>query len=311
MDYRLELLSDSTFENLVNRVCQEILGTGVISFSPGKDGGRDGKFTGTANKFPSEKSSWKGKFIIQAKHTENPIASCSDNDFNTIIDKEIKKIKNLKSTGDVDCYIIFTNRKYTGVTGEALLKRIKTETSLVYVEIIGKESLNDLYINRSKDIIREFKLDINHIPFDFSEEEIKSIILEFRNQLPNLKENLASEVEKIKFDFDRIKIEDKNRKNRLSSEYFENEILSHSLQDFEKIHSFLSDPRNEDFKEQYFDIAAELRNVIQIKRDNFAEFEQVFVFIYIKICDGNNIRGKRHIYTLLHYMYYECLIGIK
>ena len=93
MDYRLELLSDSTFENLVNRVCQEILGTGVISFSSGKDGGRDGKFTGTANKFPSEKSSWKGKFIIQAKHTENPIASCSDNDFNTIIDKEIKKIK--------------------------------------------------------------------------------------------------------------------------------------------------------------------------------------------------------------------------
>ncbi|MCR6638988.1 MAG: restriction endonuclease [Sporocytophaga sp.] len=81
MDYRLELLDDSTFENLVNRLCQEILGLGVISFSKGKDGGRDGKFTGIANKFPSEASPWCGKFIIQAKHTENPVSSCSDSDF--------------------------------------------------------------------------------------------------------------------------------------------------------------------------------------------------------------------------------------
>ena len=54
MDYRLELLSEDKFENLINKVCQEILGAGVIAFSKGKDGGRDGKFTGTATKFPSE-----------------------------------------------------------------------------------------------------------------------------------------------------------------------------------------------------------------------------------------------------------------
>lgn len=54
MDYRLELLSEDSFENLVNKICQEILGTGVISFSKGKDGGKDGKFNGIAEKFPSE-----------------------------------------------------------------------------------------------------------------------------------------------------------------------------------------------------------------------------------------------------------------
>ena len=68
---------------------------------------------------------------------------------------------------------------------------------------------------------------------------------------------------------------------------------------------------NEDFKEQYFDIAAELRNIIQLKRDNFACFEEIFIFIFKKISDGNRIRGKRHIFTLLHYMYYECLIGVR
>lgn len=48
MDYHLYDLHASEFENLVNSICQKILGTGVISFSDGKDGGRDGKFTGTA-----------------------------------------------------------------------------------------------------------------------------------------------------------------------------------------------------------------------------------------------------------------------
>lgn len=42
---------------------------GVVSFTPGKDGGKDGKFTGQANKYPSEVKFWNGKFIIQAKHT--------------------------------------------------------------------------------------------------------------------------------------------------------------------------------------------------------------------------------------------------
>jgi hypothetical protein len=311
MDYRLELLNESQFENLVNRVCQNILGLGMISFSAGKDGGRDGKFTGTANKYPSEKDSWKGKFIIQAKHTANPIASCSDSDFKKTIEIEIEKVKTLQIAGDIDCYIIFTNRKYTGVGGERLVKKIQDKTGLKNVVIIGKETLNDLYINPNKDIIREFQLDLHHIPFHFSEEEIKDIILEFHNELPKIKTTLQTEVNRIKFDFDRIKIEEKNKKNQLSNEYYENEILSHSLQDFEKIESFLSDSRNEEYKEQYFDIAAELRNLIQLKRANFASFEEIFIFIFKQISDGNKLKGKRHIFTLLHYMYYECLIGIK
>ncbi|CAI9681950.1 ABC-three component system protein [Elizabethkingia anophelis] len=311
MDYRLEMLNEDEFEKLVNRICQNLLGIGVFSFAKGKDGGRDGRFTGTATKFPSENSPWTGKFIIQAKHTENPIASCSDSDFKKIIEAEIEKIKKLKSDGDIDCYLLFTNRKFTGVSGEALVKKIKEETGISNVEIIGKESLNDLYINKNKAIIKEFALDLNHIPFDFSEEDIKKIILEFKGQLPKLLEDIKTKVIEVKFDFDRIKIEEKNKKNELSKDYYENEILAHSLQDFEKISSFLSNPMNDDIKEQYFDIASELRNIIQIKRDNFAGFEEVFLFIFKKVCDGDSFKGKRHIYTLLHYMYYDCLIGIK
>lgn len=311
MDYRLELLSEDNFENLINRICQEVLGTGVISFSKGKDGGRDGKFIGVSQSFPSVTKHWNGKFIIQAKHTDNPIASCSDNDFQTIINKEIKKIKKLKEENEVDCYLLFTNRKYSGIKGEQLLKKIKKDTGLENVVIIGKESLNDLYIKPFKNIVKEFHLDLVHIPFDFSENEIKNIITGFYKNIPQLTSTIVSQVEKIRSDYERIGIEDKNKKNSLSKEYYENEVLAVSLQDFEKITSFLLNPINEDLKEQFYDIAAELRNMILLKRDNFLAFEEIFIFIYKKTCDGNDMRGKRHIFTLLHYMYCECLIGLK
>ena len=95
MRYPLYDLSWQEFENIVISICEEILGTGTIKFADGKDGGRDAKFTGTANNFPSNASPWKGKFIIQAKHTTNMLASCSDSEFNTLLKKEEKNYKRL------------------------------------------------------------------------------------------------------------------------------------------------------------------------------------------------------------------------
>lgn len=312
MDYRLEMLSEDIFERLVNRICQNILGMGVITFAKGKDGGRDGRFTGKAEKFPSTGETWTGKFIIQAKHTNNPIASCSDKDFEGIVNGEIEKIKILKVNNEIDCYLLFTNRKFTGVKGEELRSKIKTDTELEKVEIIGKETINDQFLNSNRDIVSDFQLNLLHIPFEFSEYEIKNIIAELRENLGEISPDIRQQVERIKTDYERIGLDEKNQKNALSKEYYENQILASSLQDFDKINSFLSDPRNEDLKEQFFDIVTELSNLIQLQRDNFLAFEEIFIFIYKKICDGSkDIRGKRHIFTLLHFMYCECYIGLK
>ena len=313
MDYHLELLNDSTFEDLVNTICQKILGTGVISFSPGKDGGRDGKFTGTAQNYPDNVNPWSGKFIIQAKWTHNPIASCSDSDFVRIVKDEIIKIKKLKDDGDIDCYMLFTNRKYAGVKGEELLKKIVKETGVEKSAIIGKEAINDRHLNQHKEIVRQYRLDLHHIPFDFSDEEIKDIILTFKQQLPSIEDEIKAEVDRIKHDFVFIEKKEKNKKNRLSEEYFQNEIKAKSLMDFAKIERFLALPQNEEIKDYYFDVVSELSNLITIKRDNFDAFEEIFLFIYKMVCDGSiELKGtKRHVMTLLHYMYFECLIGIK
>lgn len=313
MDYNLHHLNSEIFEQLINSICQDILGMGTISFADGKDGGRDGKFIGTANRYPSDVTPWAGTFIIQAKHTSNPIASCADNDFGKLVRIEIEKVRKLKEKGEIDCYLMFTNRKYSGITGEALVLDIKQGTGLENVAVIGKETINNQYINPNKHLIRQYQLDKLIIPFDFSEEEIKDVIISFKGQLPSIKEELRKKAEEIKYDFDRIKIVEKNKKNGLGEEYYKNEILDSSLMDFEPIRAFLENPINEDLKEQYFDIAAELSQLITIKRTNFEAFEDIFLHAYQLVCDGNQPLkgGKRHVRTLLHYMYFECLIGVK
>jgi hypothetical protein len=313
MDYRLELLDDTAFENLINTICQKILGTGVIAFSNGKDGGRDGKFTGIAQHFVSDEDKWNGKFIIQAKHTLNSNASCSEKTFEDIIDAEIIKIKKLKEDGEIDYYLIFTNRKYPAIAGERLCKKIITETGVVNSVIIGKETLNNQYLNSNKDIVRQYRLDHHHIPFEFSDEEIKEIILVFKRQLPDITDEIQKEVNKLKYDYSHIEKDEKNEKNILSESYYENEILSKSLMEFDKIEKFLNDPINSTLKEYYYDTAHELNQIITLKRDNFVAFEELFLFIYQLVCDGSvDLKGcKRHVTTFLHYMYVECLIGEK
>ena len=67
-DFRLYELNDGEFENLVVHICVRWLGQGVTPFATGPDGGRDGKFQGTATSFPSKKKPLQGHCVLQAKH---------------------------------------------------------------------------------------------------------------------------------------------------------------------------------------------------------------------------------------------------
>ena len=313
MNYRLELLSDDDFENLVNTICQKVLGTGVVTFSKGKDGGRDGRFEGTANNYPSNSENWSGKFIIQAKHTTNPIASCSDSSFETILNKEIERLKKLKNNGEVENYLLFTNRKYTGIKGETLRKQIKAEVGINNVDIIGIETINNQYLNSNKDIVKQYGLDKLILPFDFSEEEIRDVIVGFKKQLEEIADEIKQKVEEVKYDYSGINIQEKNTKNELGKEYFEQEIVGKSLGHFDKIDRFLENPKNSDFKDGYYDCVNELSQVILINRDDFGAFEEVLLYIYKLVCDGSTaLKGsKRFVSVFLHYMYYTCSIGLK
>jgi len=313
MDYRLENISEDDFERLVNMVCQSILGTGVIDFAKGRDGGRDGKFIGTAQSFPSSKDCWKGAFIIQAKHTSNPIASCSDNDFQNLIEKiEIPKLKKLKSNKEIDNYLLFTNRKFSGVKGTELVNTIKREVGIVNVEIIGKETINR-YLSLNKPIRDLFDLDKYTLPFEFTDSDLKELVLKFKEEIEKTKPDLKKAIDKLATDLRFIDKDSKNAINNLSKAFFEDVIKEYSLKYFSQIDEFLQNPINEELTEIYQDLAMELNSIITIKREDFYAFEEIFVYLYNYVKDRNVDlnRKKRFISIFLHYMYFNCDIGKK
>ncbi|MEZ2127647.1 MULTISPECIES: hypothetical protein [unclassified Sinorhizobium] len=140
-DYRLHELDSDEFETLVVRICTRWFGNGVTPFALGKDGGRDGKFLGTALCFPSAAAPLTGHVVIQAKHVKSADKSCSDRDFIALLKKEHDKVRRLVELKICDHYVVFTNRKYTASADETLVRDLLT-LGLKTATIIGVERLS-------------------------------------------------------------------------------------------------------------------------------------------------------------------------
>jgi hypothetical protein len=312
MNYRLEDMSADDFEKLINELCQRMLGMGTVSFSKGRDGGRDGRFEGTANKYPSEVEKWNGKFIIQSKHTEDHKASCSDNSFHgnktSIINKEVDRLNILiDSKETIDNYLIFTNRKETG-SREAAVKYVKDETNIINVDIIGNATVSD-WLSQHDDIAKRYKLGLYALPLQLTDFEIKDVIIAFGKNVKSIKKIPIIDDEMLL-----IKQKEgsggKNEINNLSATYYNNQIKSKSLKYFAQIDDFLQN--DEDLANTYHNFADELSNKIEIKRDNFNKFEEVFMYLYDLIFETNKIdlnKDRRLIWIFLHHLYFNCHIG--
>lgn len=304
MKYPLNELSASEFEELVIFICQKILGQGTIPFSKGPDGGRDGSFVGKANCFPSKSSPWTGKIVIQAKHTSRINASCSDAKFQQIITDEIPKIVALKKRGNLDYYLLFTNRSLTGGQSEKLETRIKSETGAKNI-IVGLEKIYS-WLKTYPVIAKEANLKRLLLPLQFDENDLKSLVLEFKKWLPP-DAVISNYVAHFKYTNMAIK----NPLNALSQSYFE-EVIKKNFCDFKNIKEFLENPINKDHKETYVDITDDINAKITLNRNEYDCFEEVFEYLYdYVILHHPDFKPKRLIRTFLHYMYCFCDIGKK
>ncbi|OGE31534.1 hypothetical protein A3C59_05315 [Candidatus Daviesbacteria bacterium RIFCSPHIGHO2_02_FULL_36_13] len=306
-DYQIWRINDETFETLVVLICEQILGISAQKFSSRNDGGRDSRFEGTAQHVPSDAAPWSGRFIIQAKHTVNSNGSCSDPDFNSEVRKEIVKVKVLKVNGEIDNYLIFTNRSLTGNTHSIICKKIKDETLVENVDLFGKERIN-LWLNKYDGIAEALNLNKLAIPLQFYEKDIKDLIQFFAENVTEISDRVNEAEQDIK----RIPVEEKNKRNKLSEEYFEH-IKKNSLSFFAQIDKFLKDPINRNELDKYQATIMELNSKIISHRNEYGNFEEIFDYIYdyiLKKDDGTlDSREHRMIYILLHYMYYNCDLG--
>jgi hypothetical protein len=302
--YPLCYLNDDEFENLSILICNKILGAATIPFAKGKDGGKDGRFIGKANCFPSQASSWEGKIIIQAKHTTKENASCSDSDFQSILQKEIQKIRQLKENKELDYYLLFTNRKLTGVK-DSDVQKLFNDNNITY-EIIANEKIQQ-YLQEDTDIVRTAKLNDLLKPLEFDESDLKEIIIAISEVIKN--KNITTSV----IDFTKIDLEKKNKLNNLSKSYFD-DVMRKDFDYFSQIKTFLSSPINEKLRDLYEDTISELNAKITLRRDEFTEFGNMLDEFYKFVIsnDANILIGKKRLVrTLLNYMYCHCDIGKK
>lgn len=305
MNYPLNELSADEFEQVVASICEEILGVGTIVFATGKDGGRDAKFTGTANNFPSQASPWNGRFIIQAKHTAKAGVSCSDNDFKTILKNEVESVKLLEEDEKLDYYLLFTNRKLTGVQ-DPRIEDFISESLGVENQVLGEERIQK-WLKDYPSIVKKHNLKRLLLPLEFYETDLKELVTLFSTI-----EFDGEEIQEIARKNDRIPITEKNELNRLSQDYFNNRFKK-SINDFQAIEAFLKDPKNKQMQVYYDNTIDDIQSKILVKRDEFNAFEEIIEYLFdfvFKNHEAELRNDRRLIRVFLHYMYYHCDIGV-
>jgi hypothetical protein len=305
--YPLHYINEDDFENLTTLICRKILGEAVIPFAKGTDGGRDGRFHGKANLFPSQSEPWNGKIVIEAKHSSKENSSCSDKVFQKILNEDIlPKIVRLKSKNKIEFYLLFTNRKLTGKQDEKIEDLIDANTNIPNV-IIADEKIQQ-WLQSYPDVVKEAKLHDLLRPLQFDESELKFLIEEFHKSLPKAGEIKSQD--NLKY----LNLDKKNELNNLSKQYFDDVIKRH-FSHFETIKSFLSDPINKHLKDIYQDTVDEVNAKISVSRNEYLVFEGLLEDLYDYVIRNKteflNSGRKRLVRVFLNYMYCNCDIGKK
>nr|WP_243444481.1 hypothetical protein [Acetobacter persici] len=193
MIYRYEDLGEDQFEELIVLLCRHLLGASVKGFAKGPDGGRDAKFVGTAELHPSKAAPWQGTVISQAKHTNGYNKSFSEAEFyseksqNTVLGKEIPRIRKLRNAGDVDHYMLFSNRRLSGGADADLTAYIAKETGLAKgsVYLCGVEQLES-WLKQFPAVAKLAKLDPVDSPLIVSPDELSDVVQAFASHRPTV-----------------------------------------------------------------------------------------------------------------------------
>lgn len=303
--YPLHYLNADDFENLVNIICTKILGEATIPFAKGTDGGRDGRFHGKTNYFPSKTEPWEGQTVIQAKHTNKENASCSDSDFNTILKNDVlPAINRLIKEKKIENYLLFTNRKLTGKKDEKIENLINENTGVNNL-VIGNEKIQQ-WLQTFPEVTRQTKLNDLLRPLQFDERDLKELIV-YMSANNTIQKSLSESS-----DFTYVNMVIKNQLNNLNEDYF-NDVIKRHYSYFDSIRTFLKDPINLDCQEKYEDLVDELNAKIVLFRDRYSTFENLFEELYDHVILNNpDLSGKKRLVrTFISYMYCNCDIGKK
>ncbi|MBC5763089.1 ABC-three component system protein [Ramlibacter albus] len=310
MKYAYEDLSEDQFEQLVVLLCRRLLGMAVQGFAKGVDGGRDAKFVGVAELLPSTAAPWNGTVIVQAKHTNGYNRSCSETDFfnansdNTVIGKEIPRIKKLHDGKQLDHYMLFANRRLTGNAESEIRAHIAATCGVPEGSIMlcGLEQLES-WLKEFPEVPEKANLDPLDSPLIVSPDELSDVVQSFARQI-----NAATSLDAPPTP--RVPYEQKNKINNMSAEYAKG-LRKLYLKDTAQVKTFLAAPENEALLRLYESVVEEFQLKIIAKRKDYHAFDDVMNYLVDLLFARDPLlrANKRLTRVMLFYMYWNCDIG--
>lgn len=313
MKFAYEDLGDEQFERLIVALCQRLLGISVQGFSKGPDGGRDARFEGTAELHPSKVAPWTGTTIIQAKHTNGYNRSFSESDFfgktasNTVLGKEIPRIKRLRDAKRLDNYMLFSNRRLAGNAESEIREYISEECGIpsASIYLCGVEQL-ELWLKNFPEVAKIANLDPIDSPLIVGSDDLAEVVQAMARQRDTLKELLDDPPTS------RVTYERKNAINKMTAEYAKAQ-RRRFLKEAAQIRAFLAAPENLELLRLYESVVDEFELKIIAKRKNHQTFDEVMEYLLDLLFARDAILRrrdhKRLTRAVLFYMYWNCDIG--
>lgn len=313
MKFAYEDLSDDQFEVLIVLLCQRLLGIAVQGFAKGPDGGRDAKFVGTAELHPSKAAPWVGTVIVQAKHTNGYNRSFSELDFystsssNTVVGKEVPRIKKLREAKQLDHYMLFANRRLTGNSETEIRDHIAAEcgvpASSIY--LCGLEQL-ELWLKRFPEVALEANLDAVDSPLIVSPDDLAEVVQALARQKDDLTA-LLDDPPTV-----RVTYEEKNALNNMTAAYAKEQRRKY-LKETAQIRTFLAAPENIELLRMYESVVDEFQLKILAKRKDYQTFDEVMEYLVDLLFSRDPVlrqhAHKRLTRAILFSMYWNCDIG--
>ena len=292
------------FEDLVRALGVRLFGAGLTSFKAGKDGGRDARFDGTPEAWPSKTNQIPGQYVLQSKHTGNAVACCSDSDFKSHMKGEVKKVRILVSAKEMSHYLVFTNRTKSAAEDQDFRTTFAKIKGVQESWLLGTEHISSLLTDHS-DIWDRYEEEVR-TPVRFNRDDLVKIIHDFSDFMKQV--NGLPHTASLRH----LKLEEKNKLNGITAPYF-SDLQRHSMPQCDQIRTFLSNPRNEEHLDLYRDTADDLRGrlrtmlnegIVEKLEDGFERVRQDFI-----ATDDRLQRKKRWVRVFLDYMYSNCDIG--
>lgn len=313
LKYSYEDLSDTQFENLIVILCQRLLGISVQGFAKGPDGGRDAKFVGTAEIHPSKAAPWRGTTIIQAKHTNGHNRNFSESDFfststaNTVLGKEIPRIKNLRVNKQLDNYMLFANRRLAGNAESEIRAYVAKKCGIpeASIYLCGLEQL-ETWLKTFPEVPKLANLDPVDSPLSVSPDDLAEVVQALARQ----KDGVSAVLDDPPTP--RVTYDKKNALNKMSDEYAKAQRKKY-LKETAQIHAFLAAPENLELLRMYESVVDEFQLKIIAKRKDYQTFDEVLEYLVDLLFSRDPVlrqhAHKRLTRAVLFYMYWNCDIG--